>query len=138
MPCPGGIGSNIILPLCWDGVSLDSPDHCEHIAHPIEGPTQCAIVNGTCPASHLVKIPQLMYEVMWDTRSFNNLADWPKDGSQLFVLSIGDDTGFVAWRLCLRLARLDTLDGHGRLVLFAQLPAIDVADVGCEDHAMCP
>lgn len=31
-----------------------------------------------------------MYEVMWDTRPFNNKADWPADGSQPFVYSMGD------------------------------------------------
>lgn len=34
-----------------------------------------------------------MYEVVWDTTSFNNKADWPADGSQPFVLSTGDTTG---------------------------------------------
>ncbi|KAF2115950.1 hypothetical protein BDV96DRAFT_612513 [Lophiotrema nucula] len=93
-PCPGGIRSNIIFPLCWDGKNLDSPNHRDHVAHPIEGPTQFALVNGTCPTSHPVKIPQLMYEVMWDTSAFNNKADWPEDGSQPLVLSTGDTTGY--------------------------------------------
>jgi hypothetical protein len=31
-----------------------------------------------------------MYEVMWDTRGFNDKALWPEDGSQPFVLSTGD------------------------------------------------
>jgi hypothetical protein len=35
-----------------------------------------------------------MYEVMWDTSVFNNKADWPADGSQPFVYSMGDGTGF--------------------------------------------
>jgi hypothetical protein len=62
-PCPGGIRSNIIFPLCWDGKNLDSPNHKDHVAHPIDGPHAFAIVNGTCPDSHPVKIPQVMYEV---------------------------------------------------------------------------
>ncbi|KAF2786948.1 hypothetical protein K505DRAFT_258787 [Melanomma pulvis-pyrius CBS 109.77] len=93
-PCPGGIRSNIIFPLCWDGKNLDSPNHRDHVAHPVGGPTQFAIVNGTCPASHPVKIPQVMLEVMWDTTAFNNKDDWPEDGSQPLVLSTGDKTGF--------------------------------------------
>src|SRR5690606_5805089 len=44
-------------------------------------------------ASHPVKIPQLMYEVVWDTTQFNNRNEWPADGSQPFVLSTGDPTG---------------------------------------------
>jgi hypothetical protein len=35
-----------------------------------------------------------MLEIVWDTRNFNNKADWPADGSQPFVLSTGDPTGF--------------------------------------------
>jgi len=41
-----------------------------------------------------VKIPQILYEVMWDTRGFNDLSEWPEDGSQPFVFSSGDATGF--------------------------------------------
>jgi hypothetical protein len=65
--CPGGIRSIITFPTCWDGVNLDSPDHKSHIAYTTldsgdidVGPT------GSCPASHPVVIPQVMYEVMWD------------------------------------------------------------------------
>ena len=39
-------------------------------------------------------IPQLMYEVMWDTTSFNDVSEWPEDGSQPLVLSTGDETGY--------------------------------------------
>lgn len=31
-----------------------------------------------------------MYEVMWDTREFNNQEEWPEDGSQPFVYSMDD------------------------------------------------
>lgn len=31
---------------------------------------------------------------MWDTTAFNNKAEWPADGSQPFVLSTGDTTGY--------------------------------------------
>jgi hypothetical protein len=31
-----------------------------------------------------------MYEVMWDTREFNNKDLWPVDGSNPFVYSMGD------------------------------------------------
>jgi hypothetical protein len=37
-----------------------------------------------------VKMPQLMYEVMWDTTPFNDASLWPEDGSQPFVYSMGD------------------------------------------------
>ena len=45
---------------------------------------------GPCPESHPVRMSQLFYEVVWDTRTFNNPEDWPEDGSQPFVWSFGD------------------------------------------------
>ena len=62
-PCPGGIRSNIIFPQCWDGENLDSPDHRAHVTHSVKGPVAFPVVNVTCPASHPVHVPQLMYEV---------------------------------------------------------------------------
>jgi len=50
---------------------------------------------GPCPASHPVRTSQVMYEVIWDTSSFNDPADWPEDGSQPFVWSFGDDSGYA-------------------------------------------
>lgn len=35
------------------------------------------------------------YEVIWDTSRFNDPADWPEDGSQPFVWSFGDSTGYA-------------------------------------------
>jgi hypothetical protein len=35
-------------------------------------------------------MPQLFYEVIFETKEFNNRADWPEDGSQPFVWSFGD------------------------------------------------
>ncbi|EMD89403.1 hypothetical protein COCC4DRAFT_66754 [Bipolaris maydis ATCC 48331] len=95
-PCPGGIRSNILYPTCWDGVNLDSPDHKSHVAYPTNGPALFTgtSTGGACPASHPIRIPQLMLEIVWDTTKFNNKADWPADGSQPFVLSTGDNTGY--------------------------------------------
>lgn len=36
----------------------------------------------------------LIVQIVWDTTAFNNKADWPADGSQPFVLSTGDNTGY--------------------------------------------
>ncbi|KAK0642111.1 hypothetical protein B0T16DRAFT_394277 [Cercophora newfieldiana] len=94
-PCYG-IRSNVLFPTCWDGVTLDTADHKSHVAYPVEGPH---IFDGigtaeVCPPSHPVKIPQVMLEINWDTTAFNNPEDWPEDGSQPFVLSTGDGTGY--------------------------------------------
>ena len=85
-PCPAGIMVSIRFPTCWDGVNLDSPDHQSHVAYPTSG--------NRCPASHPVTVPQVFYETYWDTRPFNNRAEWPADGSQPFVWSFGDRTGY--------------------------------------------
>ncbi len=91
-PCPAGIMANVRFPTCWDGKNLDSPNHREHVAYPETGTFESG---GDCPASHPVKIPQLMYEVIWDTTQFNDLSLWPEDGSQPFVWSSGDTTGYA-------------------------------------------
>ena len=72
---------------CWDGKNLDSPDHQSHMAYPANGTFEN---QGPCPESHPVRMPQLMYETIWDTAPFNNKEDWPEDGSQPFVWSFGD------------------------------------------------
>lgn len=92
-PCTGGMRSNILFPTCWDGKNLDSPNHQDHVAYPVSGPATFLNLGGNCPSTHPVRIPQLMLEVVWDTRAFNNKAEWPADGSQPFILSTGDPTG---------------------------------------------
>lgn len=85
--CTGGIRTTITFPTCWDGVNVDSPNHKTHVAYPESGTFEST---GPCPASHPVRLPQLMYEIIWDTREFNNVDLWPEDGSQPFVYSMGD------------------------------------------------
>lgn len=106
--CTGGIRSNIFFPTCWDGKNLDTPDHRvskqrishfgmrlmklqSHMAF-VEGvvnPNMGIIAqNGTCPKSHPVRVPAILYETYWDTQPLNDM--WPTDGSQPLVLSMGD------------------------------------------------
>lgn len=89
--CGGGWRVTVTFPSCWDGKNTDSPDHKSHIAYPASGSFESG---GPCPASHPVKVPQVMYEIMYDTRTFNNKAEWPADGSQPFYWSHGDNTGY--------------------------------------------
>lgn len=49
---------------------------------------------GACPSSHPVRVPQLAYETLWNTTAFNDKSLWPTDGSQPFVWSMGDQTGY--------------------------------------------
>jgi len=72
---------------CWDGTNLDSPTHSTHVSYPASGTFES---NGPCPATHPVKLPQLMFEVIWDTTSFNDKSIWPEGESQPFVLSMND------------------------------------------------
>jgi len=90
-PCKLGIMANHRFPTCWDGVNLDSANHQDHVAYPEVGTFESG---GKCPDTHPVRIPQLMLETVWETSSFNNPADWPEDGSQPFVWSSGDPTGY--------------------------------------------
>ncbi|KAH7086889.1 hypothetical protein FB567DRAFT_602451 [Paraphoma chrysanthemicola] len=92
--CEGGIRSVITFPTCWDGVNLDSPDHQSHVAYAIGAQANDVGPTGKCPTSHPVAIPQVMYEVMWDTQQFNDPDLWPEDGSQPFVYSTGEQNGF--------------------------------------------
>lgn len=98
--CASGIRTTIAFPTCWDGKNLDSPDHQSHVAYstiPFEpyyeplpqGPVTPASERGQCPDTHPVHLPQLMYEVMWDTRPYNNEFFWKEDGSQPFVYAQG-------------------------------------------------
>lgn len=83
--CRAGIMVSIRFPTCWDGKNIDSPDHQSHVAYPR---------GAACPATHPVAIPQVFYETYWDTRPFNDRSLWPADGSQPFVWSFGDKTGY--------------------------------------------
>ena len=89
--CPAGIMANHRFPTCWDGKNLDSPNHADHVAYPESGTFESG---GPCPATHPVRLPQLMLETVWDTKQFNNKNDWPEDGSQPFLWSNGDTSGF--------------------------------------------
>jgi hypothetical protein len=88
--CAGGIRATITFPTCWDGVNLDTPDHKSHVAYPSSGSYEST---GPCPSTHPVHLPQVMYEVIWDTRQFNDKSIWPTDGTNPLVYSMGD--GYV-------------------------------------------
>lgn len=70
---------------CWDGKNVDSPDHKSHVAYPRSGTFEST---GPCPDSHPIRLPQVMYEVMWDTAIFKDI--WPTNGENPLVYSFGD------------------------------------------------
>ncbi|TAQ85762.1 hypothetical protein B7494_g5909 [Chlorociboria aeruginascens] len=77
-----------------DTVTLPTGFCAGGIRTTITFPTGTFESGGPCPSTHPVKLPQLMYEVMWDTTSFNDASLWPTDGSQPFVYSMGDPSGY--------------------------------------------
>ncbi len=91
-PCRHGIMANVRFPTCWDGKNLDSPNHQDHVSYPAQGTFESG---GDCPATHPVRLPQLMYETIWDTAAFNDPALWPEDGAQPFYWSMGDRSGYA-------------------------------------------
>lgn len=71
---------------CWDGQNLDTPDHKSHVAYSGTGATG----GGPCPASHPVKLPQVMYEIMWDVSQFRDQSMWPEDGPAfIYSMNLG-------------------------------------------------
>ena len=90
-PCKEGIMTSLRFPTCWDGKNLDSPDHMAHMSYPETGTFESS---GPCPSTHPVRTSQVMFEVVWDTKPFNDL-EWPKDGRSPFVWSSRDATGYA-------------------------------------------
>ncbi|KAL1856431.1 hypothetical protein Daus18300_010698 [Diaporthe australafricana] len=91
-PCAGGIMANIRFPQCWNGEDLDSEDHRSHVA----SASAKVESGGACPDGFPVLLPEIYMEVVWDTTPFNDPSIWPTDGSQPFVWSQGDLTGYGA------------------------------------------
>jgi len=54
------IDAHIVFPQCWDGVSLDSPDHKSHVVYPTS-----AHGTRTCPVSDPVVLPRLIIRISW-------------------------------------------------------------------------
>ncbi|CAG8949845.1 hypothetical protein HYFRA_00004172 [Hymenoscyphus fraxineus] len=90
-PCKAGIMAIHHFPACWNGKDVDSPDHQSHMYNTGKGGFQVA---SPCPSSHPIRMPQLAYETIWDTTSFNDKSLWPADGSQPFVWSTGETKGY--------------------------------------------
>ncbi|KAA8912018.1 hypothetical protein FN846DRAFT_1019385 [Sphaerosporella brunnea] len=82
--CPYGLRLQIVMPSCWDGKNLDSPDHKSHMAYPSGND------NGKCPSTHPKRFITLFYEFLYDVKSWDN--EWV-NGKHPFVLSNGDPTG---------------------------------------------
>ncbi|TEB26879.1 hypothetical protein FA13DRAFT_1737089 [Coprinellus micaceus] len=88
-PCQGGIMTVHHFPACWDGKTLDPPDHMSHMYNTVRDAFQNS---GPCPSSHPVRVPQLAYETLWDTTQFNSM--WQQGNPNPFVMSYDDSRGY--------------------------------------------
>ncbi|KAM0191353.1 hypothetical protein ACHAPA_002138 [Fusarium lateritium] len=80
--CKDGIRLEIMFPSCWKGGdAVDSDNHKDHVAFPD------LVMTGTCPEDYPVRLPSLMYEVIWNTAAFS-------DRNGRFVFANGDTTGY--------------------------------------------
>lgn len=84
--CYSGLRLELLFPGCWDGHSLDSPDHKSHMAY-----ANNAMGTGPCPDDHPVRVPTLSFETIYATSEFQN-----KTGR--FLLANGDPTGTYTLR----------------------------------------
>lgn len=82
-PCSGGIFTTHHFPPCWDGKNLDSPDHQAHMYNTVD--TDYFNNAPACPSSHPVRVPQVTFEITWDTSKFNSM--WPSGAPNPFVWS---------------------------------------------------
>jgi hypothetical protein len=78
--CRDGIRFELAFPSCWNGKDLDSKNHADHVAFP------SFITSGDCPKGFGVRLPTLIYEVIWDTSAFQKRRG-------RFVIANGDVTG---------------------------------------------
>ncbi len=68
MDCPQGsiLEMTIAFPSCWDGQTLDSPDHKSHMAYAIND----------CPATHPVILPDISFHFRFPINSSSGTAGW--------------------------------------------------------------
>lgn len=78
--CADGVRFELMFPSCWNGKDLDSPNHKTHVAYPD------LVMTGNCPADFPVRLPSMLFEVIWNTNAF-------KGRQGRFVISNGDPTG---------------------------------------------
>ncbi|EFQ34211.1 hypothetical protein CGRA01v4_03966 [Colletotrichum graminicola] len=79
--CADGVRFEMMFPSCWNGKDVDSPDHKSHMAYPD------LVMTGTCPDGFETSVPNLLYEVIWDTAAY-------KSRNGRFVIANGDLQGF--------------------------------------------
>ena len=81
--CMDGIRFELMFPSCWKGGdAVDSDDHKSHVAFPD------LVMTGNCPSDYPMRLPSMLFEVIWDTHHFAN-----RNGR--FVIANGDLSGKI-------------------------------------------
>ncbi|KFA60327.1 hypothetical protein S40285_07662 [Stachybotrys chlorohalonatus IBT 40285] len=115
------IRQTIIFPTCWNGRDLDSPNHTSHVAYS-QG-AGGANGGGNCPSTHPVRLPQIMYEIMWNVTEFSDRNMWPTDNRRPFVYAMG----------------LGGSAAHGDYMFGWEGDSLQRAmDNGCSENRNCP
>lgn len=87
--CPYGIRIESKFPSCWDGVNLYTSD-MSHMTWPV-GPN-AQLFNGACPASHPIKVPQIMLEYTYHPSAYSPAVGKATSGNLMWAT--GDTTGY--------------------------------------------
>jgi hypothetical protein len=80
--CDDGLRIELAFPSCWNGKDVDSDNHMSHVAY-----DRFIHTGGPCPETHPVRLPSLIFEVVYPTGLFKG-----KPGE--FVFANGDSTGY--------------------------------------------
>lgn len=57
----------VSFPQCWNGVSLDSPDHKSHMSY---------LKDGLCPQTHPVALPEITYQIEYAVTEADSTLRW--------------------------------------------------------------
>ena len=80
--CARGFLMHIIMPSCWNGKDVSSPNFKDHVSYPVG-----AIEGNTCPPTHPIRLMTLRLEQIIHSENYEYY-----DGG--FILSTGDNVGY--------------------------------------------
>ncbi|NMO53160.1 DUF1996 domain-containing protein [Actinoplanes sp. TBRC 11911] len=100
-------------PSCWDGKHLDSPNHQDHMAYPIDTHTAAGMV---CPDDHPVAVPKLEFKMAWPVNGDMSKVHFSSGAGPTFhydFFNAWDDKTLAAMiKGCINAARQCDAQGH--------------------------
>jgi len=100
-------------PSCWDGIHLDSPNHQDHMAYPIDAGHPVGLV---CPADHPVAVPKLEFKMAWPVNGDMSKVHFSSGAGPTFhydFINAWDDRTLAAMVAgCINAARQCDAQGH--------------------------